>query len=427
MRHLPRPLLVLGSFALIIWLLAWLDVPVKQVPKRIAGLVESQSNEGLNWQSALLLIGAPVAFVIWMFRDIHVYETLANQRKDVNLKEFQELQMRAAGAMDEKLPARARETLQIAATHQLAGFLRGEYGRSFQRPAWELLRAQLLASSERMGYRAIAKQARKRNNREEADLSEWWKAGERIALALETLPPDRAGKAERAVVRDEWWTIFRSGLPLAETCFDGVALSPSALLSLRTLTGCTFVGADCVSAHLESSDLRWAHLEGVRLESAHLELSDLAWAHLEGALLRNARIQRASLFKTHLLGSDLTWSHLQGTDFRQALLCGSDLRWANLEGADLREANFQGADLTGANLNGANLTGARMEGATFLGVSTNSRTRLFGTFFDDETKFAHAWKTMGEPERKRHQALWLEKGMRRVVARHNGAEVPASA
>ena len=56
-------------------------------------------------QPLLLFIGLPSAFVLWVFRDANASAALENQRKDINLKEFQEIQLRAAGALDEKLPA----------------------------------------------------------------------------------------------------------------------------------------------------------------------------------------------------------------------------------------------------------------------------------------------------------------------------------
>ena len=126
-------------------------------PRDVVNALKSPNS--LDWREAmqaiLLFIGLPSAFVLWAFRDANASAALENQRKDINLKEFQEIQLRAAGALDEKLPALARQTLQIAAIHQLRPFLRGEYGKSFRRPAWELLKARLATSAEETGTLAI--------------------------------------------------------------------------------------------------------------------------------------------------------------------------------------------------------------------------------------------------------------------------------
>jgi hypothetical protein len=39
-----------------------------------------------------LIIVAPIAFIVWVFRDQNHLRTLSNARKDTNLKEFQQLQ-----------------------------------------------------------------------------------------------------------------------------------------------------------------------------------------------------------------------------------------------------------------------------------------------------------------------------------------------
>ena len=123
-------------------------------------------------QAILVLLGLPVALCLWYWRDRNVRDQIEEQRKQVieqqrqvgnqnrafNLTEFQEVQMRAAGALDEKLPPEAREQLQIAALHQLRGFLRGEYGESFRRPAFELLLAGHAEAVTRIGVREVQKQ-----------------------------------------------------------------------------------------------------------------------------------------------------------------------------------------------------------------------------------------------------------------------------
>ncbi|PEQ14474.1 hypothetical protein B2G71_02495 [Novosphingobium sp. PC22D] len=324
-------------------------------------------------QPLLILTGVPAAYVLWLFRDINARRTLENQRKDVNLKEFQEIQLRAAGAMDkDKLAGEAREQLQIAALHQLRGYLKGEYGEAFRRPALELLLAGHAAAMERAGLKEAVERWRKAN----PDLDPVKLRGyggltrEAIASARqEWTPPDR----ERAgILRDEARHVFCRDFPLNGRRFDGVVVAAGnknasfALLARLQLSGSALTGADLswarlegadlIGARLEGADLSWAHLEGADLFGARLESADLSWAHLEGADLSEARLEGADLIGARFEGADLSWAHLEG----------ADLSWAHLEGADLRRAHLEGANLRGAYLEGANLSGAQVDKCTLL-------------------------------------------------------------
>jgi hypothetical protein len=92
-------------------------------------------------QTAALIVGLPVAFVLWNWRDRNARDQIESAKRDVSLKEFQEVQARAAGAMQDNIKPDAVEVLQIAALHQLRIFLGTKNGEVFQRPALELLLA----------------------------------------------------------------------------------------------------------------------------------------------------------------------------------------------------------------------------------------------------------------------------------------------
>ena len=138
-----------------------------------------------------LLISSPIAFAIWHFRDANTQQQIANQRKDVNLKEFQKIAEWVSGAhlVEEELTEKTKtiskrteqeslteqessteqETtreysrqpenqniptfskqdgavgLQIAAVYMLLPFYRGDHGEDFRRPAFNLLTAAWLS------------------------------------------------------------------------------------------------------------------------------------------------------------------------------------------------------------------------------------------------------------------------------------------
>ncbi len=385
-----RAWVLLGVVAIVIVMVAffnWLtdsDLFRKFFFPKICDQKFPASCDPLAWkdlfQAAVLILGVPVAFCLWHWRDRNVRDQIETARKDINLKEFQEVQLRAAGALDENLLAEAREQLQIAALHQLRGFLRGEYGKSFQRPAFELLLAGHAAAMERIGLaKAIADW---RANNPPADTIRK-ELREAITTAKQRLTA--VERARMAIMADEWEGIFRHGWPLTKRNFDLIDLSDRKLPKGLDLQGSSFCGAHLWGAHLEGASLRWAHLAGADLRGAHLAGANLNWAHLAGA----------NLYEAHLAGANLLMAHLEG----------ANLNWAHLEDADLRGAHLEGADLRGAHLEGANLYG--IDPATIRGCK---RAR-----YNDHTIFVDPadWrKSVLTAEEVREQ--WRAKGARHV-------------
>lgn len=411
-EHWPRPTLILLTAVVVLSLI------LRMFPGESEGFLKQiqklfSERDDMDWRAAtqmlLVLLGLPIGFMLWLFRDIHVNAVLENQRKDVNLKEFQEIQLRAAGAIDEKFPEGARESLQIAATHQLAGFLGGEYGKSFQRPAWELLRARLLASSQAMEYQEIP-----------ALITAWHEVDPalrkplraEITGALGAITKDSICKAQHDAVRDKRRTIFGGALPLSDTVFDGIELPVHTLLASSALQRCSFIGAKLEDAHLEGANLLDAHLEGINLLYAHLEGANLCRAHLEGAYLGGAHLEGAHLVGAHLEGAILGCAHLQGAIMPVAHLQGAILSGVHLEGAILTVAHLEGADLGGAHLEGTDLRGAHLEGASLVDVQLDDNTLLTDAAFDDATQFAHGWAILSDEEKAKARGPWIGRGMK---------------
>ena len=116
------------------------------------------------WNFFTLILAIPSAFMVWYFRDENNKESIENQRKDINLKDFQKLSELAAGMylVEDKVikeegektvtktessqtpensisRREASEALQIAAVYQLKAFLDGEHGKYFKRSTFHLL------------------------------------------------------------------------------------------------------------------------------------------------------------------------------------------------------------------------------------------------------------------------------------------------
>lgn len=396
-KHLPllsilwdwmkRPFWVALAFSIPFFIMWFLGEPISGIYERLTSLLAGEGDT-ISWNAALILLGAPVAFILWAFRDRNAKINLENQRKDINLKEFQEIQMRAAGAMDEKFSTQAIQTLQIAAIHQLRPFLRGEYGKAFRRPAWEMLKARLATSAQETGFEAISDWVEKGGFKAEQNETAS-KLAERnvheIRSKIRQITSPVVTLAERALIEEEAALIFRPDLPLSGGRFGGMNLT-GALLSHLNLSRSSFMKANLMRAHLEGAYLRGAHLEGANLIQAHLEGADLSDAHLEGA----------RLYGTHLEGAYLMWAHFESADLSFAHLEGAYLIQAHLERAHLREAHLERADLRSAYLEGAY-------------IDTN--TDLNRAIYDDETQFADDWQKLSNAQKDEARKPWRDRGM----------------
>lgn len=88
------------------------------------------------------IILSPVLILLWKFRDQNTRHQIENSRKDINLKDFQQISLWASG---EELKGKGNNVhpLQISSIYQLGSYFRGDYGKEFQRPAFEILKSIL--------------------------------------------------------------------------------------------------------------------------------------------------------------------------------------------------------------------------------------------------------------------------------------------
>ncbi len=287
-----------------------------------------------------VVMSAPIIFVIWVFRDRNRLMELENARKDTNLKEFQQLQRWATGNIEgDKDNQDNKIALQISALHSLRAYLKGEYGDSFRRGAYEIFRASLATQHQK-----ILKQVNESKF-------------ENITAAINNC---QLTKQLNIIASEEWFNLLiNHNFPTNNISLLGVNLSKS-YLHHRTY-GKTL---DLKFAQLQRADLRDAELQGANLMGAQLqEVGGLRDAQLQGANLRDAELQGMNLMGAQLQGANLWSARLQGANLLSARLQGADLGFARLQGANLRFAQLQGADLWNAQLQGANLEGAQLQGA----------------------------------------------------------------
>jgi len=418
-----RPLwLMLSVFIipLLLWLLWWFFIPdaLNQAfflsEKNIARVVMEilQHNTGV-WTLIAVLLGAFPAWVIWAFRDRNNLMQIENQRKDINLKDFQKLSEWASGAhLPEKKRIETRSyleankgksvttesfermegilhshptrrdgaaSLQIAAVYQLEAFLRGDYGEFFRRPAFQLLKSLWLSLMQ-------------------PDVEAW----REVEKAMdETLKIDAKEKREKIKEWEEnslnpWQNKLREtiGSPLGQALTTVLAAEAGKLFRDHApdLPGACFAGLNHSLPSLKPLELDALNLRGIIFQ---------------GAYLRSANLQGAVLWQAKLQGADLSYANLQGAYLRSAKLQGAYLSYANLQGAYLRSAKLQGAYLRSANLQGAYLWNAKLQGADLRNIGIDEKTNFGGAKADGKTKIqAGKWEN-GEftPDEEKSRAL----------------------
>ncbi len=336
---------------------------IQYFPKWISLTDKVQESAGY-WNFLIVLISVPVALVVWHFRDENNRQQIENQRKDINLKEFQKLSEWVSGAHlpeiktvnkttnkrnlksnDElarllTLPieytteeteeySKKPETtdfdtfskwdgavaLQISAIYNLLPFFRGDYGESFRRPAFNLLKSAWQAMQQ-----DSLKKLEKKNLSDEArkdiidELQQKARSPMGVALTHVLLSLNQENK--QLSLRD---------FPemLSNICLAGMNFHLNVVSEIARDKG------------LSNLDLRGADFRGIVFIGAKLQGCRLTGAKLDGANLWAATLQNI---------------HLVGTDLQNAVLIDANLQNADLSYANLQYANLKNADLSSANL-----------------------------------------------------------------------------
>jgi uncharacterized protein YjbI with pentapeptide repeats len=437
--HLWRVLLrqrwlfvLLAAFATLalIWVLvSWLsgdDVKVTLSQALFPAAPHGSSTGAWSLFTAVAL--APLAFLLWWFRDTNQLWLIENNRKDTNLKDFQKLCEWATGAQlveDEVTIKKAgksvetttkrlkppiqegtpnppgrregSEALQVAAVHQLKAYLMGEFGQQFRQPTLVLL----LSIWSRMQKNLMADPPVPLDGLQgESLLGAYVSWREEVQKRLGHSPLAQAvllallsqkGKA-LGDYRHHLPGCLLNGINIRLPGLDGLRLNDMDLsnvqLTLANLFGAQLQGADLRWAQLQGANLHRAQLQGAILWDAQLQGANLHWAQLQGASLHSAQLQGANLLTTLLQYADLFRAQLQGADLQMAHLQGAHLSEAQLQGANLHRAELQGANLHRAQLQGTDLLRAQFQGAKLTNVHLDAQTNFADAVSDSDTNLS---------------------------------------
>ena len=348
-----------------------------------------------------MVVSAPVAFAIWHFRDENNRQQIENQRKDINLKEFQKLSEWVSGAhlpeiktldkttqkeglkdkgeiegefqLIERTTEKTEEygtkpyiggfdtfgkregavALQISAIYNLLPFFRGDYGESFRMPAFNLLKSAWQAMQQ-----DSLKKWEKENlsdDEQQAIIEELrLKAKSPMGVALTHVLLSLNQKNTQLNLRD-----FPEMLP--NLCLAGMNFHLSGVdekarnWSGLNLNRVDFRGAYLGEVQFEKSELYYANLQYADLCFANLQNATLSMAKLQNADLSEVELQNAHLREANLQNATLWFVKLQNAELLRAELQNANLSIANLQNANLWEANLQHTNLSGAELQNADL------------------------------------------------------------------------
>lgn len=331
------------------------------------------------WNFIILIVSAPVAFAIWHFRDENNKQQIENQRKDINLKEFQKLSEWVSGAhlpeiktvsktMQKSSPKDGAEiteqtteqseeyakkpdaadfdtfskrdgavALQISAIYNLLPFFRGDYGESFRRPAFNLLKSAWQAmqqdSLKKLNEAHLSDEERKKIFDE---LTQKAKSPMGVALTQVLLSLNQENK--KLNLRD-----FPEMLP--NICLAGMNFHLSGVDKIaRDLSGLNLQGANFQKTNLEKINLQEADLLGANFQGANLENAVL---HMKKwKVSANPQNPNINFQKANLKGADLQNRNLTGSNFQEADLTGAKLEGAALDYANLSKTNFKWSEIS---------------------------------------------------------------------------------
>ena len=358
----------------------WFKLPTAD---QLAKMRESSG----SWTLLTALVSAPIAFVIWCFRDTNTLWQIENQRKDINLKDFQKLAEWASGLhiaedistftqehiggtlIDTKkstettapaanqvfrTPSRSEgaASLQIAAVVQLQAFLHGEFGHQFERPAFTLLTSIWMALMKKHVDALDAHY-------------------DTLIASLSKVP---LSAQSGQIAFDQWRINLQreaQGEPLAKAITQALMADHGSTLRTHKelLPNLLLAGMSC-----DSLDEKGLELDGLNLQS-------ILWS---GAALSRAQLQSA----------DLRWAKLEGSNFLEAQLQCINLSLAKVQGANLCKAQLQGGSMGFTDFFGADFSHAQVQGAIFHRASLNC-TKLNNLLWDEATNFEHATTDFG--------------------------------
>ncbi len=270
-----------------------------------------------------------------------------NQRRELNLKEFQEIQKQAAGLFDIDAPESAMRQLQISALHQLKPFLSEDSIPTFRVAAIELILAgHADAALKHMNDFVFG---------QKKELDGYTYYGDNL---------DPIAKERLNIIKNEFNNIFNDSVPLNNRNFDFIDLSYVKNKKKGE------------NIQIRHSSMINSNLTGFDGEKITLMIVDLT----------SAKMGQANLSHSYLFMSNFKNAYATEVNFT-----GSDLNFVKFEKTFLKKAKFEGADLSYTRI--------------------DDLTNLEEATFDSKTKFAKDWSKLSQKQKQDIRSKWVSRGM----------------
>ena len=368
------------------------------------------------WNFIILIVSSPVAFVIWHFRDENSRQQIENQRKDINLKEFQKLSEwvsgvhlpeikiveknitkssfttdnESAASPEKKITEQTEEkskeygqkpdtahsdtfgkwdgavALQISAIYNLLPFFRGDYGESFRLPAFNLLKSAWQAMQQGELNKLNNLKLREQENT--------------ISISIIQKKDIPIKKTKKEIISNPR---KKAHIPMDITIKKGrdISINQEKDISIKEIKK-EIISNLRKKAHSPMGIALTHVLLSQNRENTQLNLQDfpemilnLCLAGMDFSIKHNKIISSSiigstgiylseiNLSRINLSGINLSGVDLSGVDLSGAILFNTILSGANLSNADLSGTILSNAILSSTNLSDADLSGTILSNA----------------------------------------------------------------
>lgn len=287
----------------------------------IVYFINDQNLSNISWLSApvTMLIAAPIAYFIWIFRNADKKRDQEHVEENIRQTDFHQLEQWATGDSEQI-------SLQTAAIYQLLPYLKGEYGERFIRPAMEI-------------YRSV--------------LSSWRLTPEEVDISFKSIRPsiDQGERIQIPNVISAIHDIFVQELDFFKS-FHDIKISahknwsPLRRINLKCISyenSTDFSGINLLEADLSYSICLAANFAGANLKITNFDCSVFYSASFRFAILESTNFRGADLSN-----SDFRNANFKLTKFQLTQLNKSDFRDTDLGRVLFYKTNFKNVDFTGA-------------------------------------------------------------------------------
>jgi uncharacterized protein YjbI with pentapeptide repeats len=347
------------------------------------------------WTFIILVLGLFTAFVLWWFRDINKRHEIENARKDTNLKDFQQICQWAAGEhlkdrnpivvycrpQNKRLKTQTQsneglddlnDTLRISAVHQLAAFVRGDFGEHFKRPAFVLLKTLWLnLVKEHLEkwddkFDKYPQEFNEFNYSPETDKHVLAPHIEYIKqfgfVPYKVIREQPIGK-EIQKWRDELKRITQT--PLGHAINYALVQKNGKVLRdhAKDLPNACFAGLNFNLPNVDQPiDLSGLDMSGI----------DMRWSDIDNTLFNNSILIKSKLIYSVLKNINLTNANLTGIDLRHSYISDSKLLGTILCESNLENTHLLDVDLSNANIEKATLKNTTLRNVDFKKVNVTN-------------------------------------------------------